>query len=94
MVEIAGGHLDSGDFGVDVADIHRKNLSVQKFTGLETSLRGIKSVLESAWGYSASGVQTFAFVNPVFTQHGDLVVELSLYDKRKHLLVQHVINGC
>ncbi|KAJ6593575.1 hypothetical protein B0H19DRAFT_1091017 [Mycena capillaripes] len=39
-------------------------------------MRELKSVFEGAWEYSYAGLETYTLTSPVFTQSGDLIVQL------------------
>lgn len=70
-----------GQSVLDIRALHASHLA--QIIQLETMLQELKGLWEGAWDYSSLGCQNYALANPVFNQHGDLLVQLGVYGARQ-----------
>lgn len=73
--ETEGDDRASSFFPFNVEALHQSRLP-DKLSALDDLLPRLREVLEGPWAYASFGAQTFTLANPVFTRHGDFVVEL------------------
>ncbi|KAF7790614.1 hypothetical protein EIP86_001570 [Pleurotus ostreatoroseus] len=70
-----------GQSVLDIRALHAAHLS--RTISLDSMLQEMKGLWEGAWDYSSLGCQNFALANPVFNQHGDLLVQLGVHGARQ-----------
>ncbi|KAJ7738254.1 hypothetical protein DFH07DRAFT_1064579 [Mycena maculata] len=66
-----------GECPTGVQEEHRRMFPSK--IDLQDTLLSLKALLQGTWDYSYPGMEAYTLLNPVFTRHGDLIVELSAY---------------
>jgi hypothetical protein len=63
-----------GKWHIDTHKLLQENLP--RVVDVKEVLAELKQVFEGAWKYCSAGLHTYNLASPVFTQNGDLIVQL------------------
>ncbi|KAJ7199899.1 hypothetical protein B0H12DRAFT_1036920 [Mycena haematopus] len=63
-----------GNWDIDTHKLLEEHLP--RIVDIKEVVEDLKHIFEGAWVYSCAGSKTYSLVSPVFTQNGDLVVQL------------------
>ncbi|KAF7328255.1 hypothetical protein MVEN_02565400 [Mycena venus] len=81
-IEVVGGEMpvfadveSEGECSMDVLNAHMKQFPSK--IDLHDAIHDLKDLLQGTWDYSYPGMGAYALSSPIFTRHGDLIVELS-----------------
>ncbi|KAF7372492.1 SRCR domain-containing protein [Mycena venus] len=83
-IEVVGGQMpvfadveSEGECSMDVLNAHMKQFPSK--IDLHDAIHDLKDLLQGTWDYSYPGMGAYALSSPIFTRHGDLIVELSAF---------------
>ncbi|KAJ6457917.1 hypothetical protein C8R45DRAFT_560881 [Mycena sanguinolenta] len=80
-----------GQWNIDTHKLLEEHLP--RVVDINEVIQDLKSIFEGAWEYSCAGSKTYTLVSPVFTETGDLIVQLGGFAESSTTTVTSALGG-